>query len=396
MALSRDTAQIIATPPEGIDKSLWLYELCRLLVLKANSLIVAFFDERPPCSSSTCPEMRASEWQYLCAVHDPPKSCCAIDYCCHTLDWAANVLTSQKNFPSRLTLGSETTGGSWQCIMQLIVIFRRVYRIFAHAWFQHRQSFWEVERKQGIYILLKTVCDSYNLIPEEHYTISPEAEGILAAPEEEKEKEKASKSILKKKEGEDSKPEESGATSTNCSAATIKRHKHTPSTGFTTIAEGGEEEELKSGSDSDASDTISTSTPSAGKRLHKHTQSVIPAVPTIAESAEEENKTKSQPLSQQLDKGLDGTVLTPAKTTQPTEIDEPQQASEKAQTNSSHQTAAEENNEQTYQTELPDAPREGKEEAPPVPPKLEEREKKQEKREEPASKASEAAEPKPA
>ena len=112
MALSRDTAQIIATSPEGIDQSLWLYELCRLLVSKANSLIVAFFDERPPCSSSTCPEMRVSEWQYLCAVHDPPKSCCAIDYCCHTLDWAANVLTSQKNFPSRLTLGSETTGGS--------------------------------------------------------------------------------------------------------------------------------------------------------------------------------------------------------------------------------------------------------------------------------------------
>ena len=396
MALSRDTAQIIATPPEGIDKSLWLYELCRLLVLKANSLIVAFFDERPPCSSSTCPEMRASEWQYLCAVHDPPKSCCAIDYCCHTLDWAANVLTSQKNFPSRLTLGSETTGGSQQGIRQLTNIFRRVYRIFAHAWFQHRQSFWEVEGKEGIYILFKTVCDSYSLIPEENYTISPEAEGILASPEEEKEKEKESKSILKKEEGEDSKPEESGATSTNSSAATTKRHKHTPSTGFTTIAEGGEEQELKSGSDSDASGTISTSTPSAGKRLHKHTQSVIPAVPTIAESDEEENKTKSQPLSQQLDKGLDGTVFTPAKTTQPTEIDEPRQASEKAQTNSSHQTATEEKSEKTYQTELADAPREGEEEAPPVPPKLEEREQEQEKLEEPPSKASEAAEPKPA
>lgn len=404
MALSRDTAQIIATPPEGIDKSLWLYELCRLLVLKANSLIVAFFDERPPCSSSTCPEMRASEWQYLCAVHDPPKSCCAIDYCCHTLDWAANVLTSQKNFPSRLTLGSETTGGSQQGIRHLTNIFRRVYRIFAHAWFQHRQSFWEVEGKEGIYILFKTVCDSYSLIPEENYTISPEAEGISASPEEEKEEEKESKSILRKKEGEDSKPEESNAIGTNSLAATTKRHKHTPSTGFTTIAEGGEEEELKSGSDSDASGTTSTSPPSAGKRLHKHTQSVIPAVPTIAEMDEEENKKKSHPLSQQLDKGSDGTTSTLAKTAQPTEINEPLQASEKAETNSSRQPAAEEKSAETYQTKLADAPlegeEEGEEEAPPVPPKLEERqqerEQEQEKLEEPPSKASEVEELKPA
>lgn len=393
MALSRETAQIIATPPEGIDKSLWLYELCRLLVLKANSLIVAFFDERPPCSSGTCPEMRASEWQYLCAVHDPPKSCCAIDYCCHTLDWAANVLTSQKNFPSRLTLGSETTGGSQQGIRQLTNIFRRVYRIFAHAWFQHRQSFWEVEGKEGIYILFKTVCDSYNLIPEENYTISPEAEGILAAPEEDKEKDKENKSILRKKEGEDAKPEEYNATSTNSLAATTKRHRHTPYTGFTTIAEGGEEEELRSESDSDASGTTSTSTPSAGKRLHKHTQSVISAVPAIAESDEEENKVKSQLLTQQLDKGSDGKPSTPAKTTQPTEIFEPPQASEKAETNSSHQPAVEEKSEETHLASLADAPREGEEEAPPVPPKLEGPEQEQEKLGELPIKASEAEGP---
>lgn len=396
MALSRDTAQIIASPPEGIDKSLWLYELCRLLVLKANSLIVAFFDERPPCSSSTCPEMRASEWQYLCAVHDPPKSCCAIDYCCHTLDWAANVLTSQKNFPSRLTLGSETTGGSQQGIRQLTNIFRRVYRIFAHAWFQHRQSFWEVEGKEGIYILFKTVCDTYNLIPEENYTISPEAEGILAVPEEEKEKEKESKSILRKREGEDTKPEESNATSTNSLAATTKRHKHPPSTGFMTIIEGGEEEELKSGSDSDTSSTTSKSTPSAGRRLHKHTQSVIPAVSTIAESDEEESKVKSKPQSQQLDKGSDGTASTPAKTAQTTELNEPPQASETAETSSSCQPAMEEKRGETSQTNLADAPREGEEEAPPVPPKLEELEQEQEKQEEPSSKAPDLDGSKPA
>lgn len=254
MALSRETARILATPPEGVDRSLWLYELCRLLVMKANSLIVAFFEEKPPCSSATCPEMRASEWQYLCAVHDPPKSCCAIDYCCHTLDWAANVLTSQKNFPSRLTLGSETSGGSQQGLRQLTNVFRRVYRIFAHAWFQHRQSFWDVEGREGLYILFKTVCDAYALIPEENYTISPEAEGIVSMPEEEKE----SKTIMKKPEDEDTKSDESDAPTTISTGATTRRHKSTPSTGaaVTTIAEGDEDDSQAPSSENTEEDKI--------------------------------------------------------------------------------------------------------------------------------------------
>ena len=87
------------------DRNLWLYELCRFLTIKANDILVALFADNPPCTAQSCPEMRASEWQYLCAVHDPPKPCCAIDYCCHTLDWAGNVLSSPKYFASRLTLG---------------------------------------------------------------------------------------------------------------------------------------------------------------------------------------------------------------------------------------------------------------------------------------------------
>lgn len=181
--IDRATAIRLAQPPEGVDKSLWLYELCRFLCEKINMIIVALFAETPPCSAQTCPEMRASEWQYLCAVHDPPKPCCAIDYCCHTLDWAANVLTSPKHFPSRLSLTAEPNQGH-QPLRQLTNIFRRVYRIFAHAWFQHRDLFWKVENKTGLYVLFKTVCDMYGLIPEENYTVPPEAEGLeIPAPE---------------------------------------------------------------------------------------------------------------------------------------------------------------------------------------------------------------------
>jgi hypothetical protein len=123
--------------------------------------------------------MRASEWQFLCAVHESPKSCCAIDYCCHTLDWATNIVTSQKIFPSRLTLGTgdnldERSAG----VKHLINIFRRLHRIFAHAWFQHRGIFWQIEGQTGLYVLFKTVCDNYELLPTENYKLPPEAEGL--------------------------------------------------------------------------------------------------------------------------------------------------------------------------------------------------------------------------
>lgn len=187
--------------------------------------------------------MRASEWQYLCAVHDPPKSCCAIDYCCHTLDWAANTLTSPKHFPSRLALGTEANTAHQQ-VRQLTNIFRRVYRIFAHAWFQHRRMFWRVENETGLYVFFKTVCDVYTLIPEDNYTIPPEAEGVdatpVAAP--------GTPSILLRSHDEGRISEEAGNI-TVATGNTTKRHRQTPSSGgssFSTVIEENEEHEEQS------------------------------------------------------------------------------------------------------------------------------------------------------
>lgn len=232
--IHRDVAIQLAEPPEGVDRALWLYELCRFLTMKINNLIVAFFFENPPCSAQTCPEMQASEWQYLCAVHDPPKTCCAIDYCCHTLDWATNILTSPKYFPSRLTLGSEASGGPQASMRHLVNIFRRLYRIFAHAWFKHQEVFWQVESNEGLYVFFKTVCDVYHLIPEDNYTVPPEAEGIDPQPPAEVPAEVPRLTLLRK---EDETPSDAGATT--------RRHKHTPSTGsrVTTIAESAEDSE---------------------------------------------------------------------------------------------------------------------------------------------------------
>jgi hypothetical protein len=197
--MTRETASLLAAPPPGTDRTLWLYELCRLLIGQCNSLIVGFLFDSPPCSAATCPEMRASEWQFLCAVHESPKSCCAIDYCCHTLDWAANVVTNPKIFPSRFVApdglggqggagagagavggggGGHGSGDRGAALKNLVNVFRRLHRIFAHAWFQHRGVFWAVETHTGLYVFFKTVCDLYDLLPAENYKLPPDAEGL--------------------------------------------------------------------------------------------------------------------------------------------------------------------------------------------------------------------------
>ncbi|KAK5250629.1 hypothetical protein LTR20_008477 [Exophiala xenobiotica] len=259
--ISKETALQLSTAPqinenESVDRNLWLYELCRFLTMKANVVSIFLMNDNPPCSSQTCPEMRASEWQYLCAVHEPPKSCCAIDYCNHTLDWAANVLTSPKHFPSRLALGGEA-GNVIQSMRQLTNIFRRNYRIFAHAWFQHRDVFWSVEATYGLYIFFKTVCDEYHLIPEDSYTIPAEAEGL---PEDSNDRsvapssEPGSRMQILRKDNQPTSPENNTSsnpptspptTTTISTGATTRRHKHTPSTGshVAIIPEGHEEEE---------------------------------------------------------------------------------------------------------------------------------------------------------
>jgi hypothetical protein len=248
--ITKETALILSEPPEGIEKPLWLYELCRLLANKINDVVVAFFNDDPPCSAHTCPEMRASEWQYLCAVHDPPKGCCAIDYCCHTLDWASNILTSSKNFPSRLSLGhsGEAGGGSEQGLRQLTNVMRRLYRIFAHAWFQHRSVFWQVESQTGLYVFFKTVCDQYSLIPESGYTLPPEAEGSETSSAEVIQG--GPNTILRNEDAafrDSSPPSEDNETSiVNLAFSNTRRHRTTPSTSspFQTVPE--EEPEVES------------------------------------------------------------------------------------------------------------------------------------------------------
>ncbi|KAI0840907.1 Mob1/phocein [Hypoxylon sp. FL0890] len=242
--ITRATAVQLATPPPGIDRTLWLYELCRFLIAQCNSLIVGFLFDTPPCSSVTCPEMRASEWQFLCAVHDQPKSCCAIDYCCHTLDWAANVVTNPKIFPSRFVVLSDSHDKA-AVLKQLVNVFRRLHRIFAHAWFQHRGVFWSVEAQTGLYAFFKTVCDMYDLLPAENYKLPPEAEGLEPVPSEKEDKKPTVTAIAKPPSQHESTEHDDDRHALHARRSNTARHSSRPSTGsaVTTVLEEREDEQ---------------------------------------------------------------------------------------------------------------------------------------------------------
>ena len=105
-------------------------------------LLTARLDEF--CTGATCPQMKATdEWIYLCAAHSPPKECCAIDYIIHTIDWTTAMLNNSKLFHSRVTI-DKSSAKHFQSIA------RRLYRVFAHAYFHHYEVFVEFERERRL------------------------------------------------------------------------------------------------------------------------------------------------------------------------------------------------------------------------------------------------------
>ena len=89
----------ILSMPDSLDEGVWKYEHLREFCMELNGLAVKLQSE---CYPGTCKQMTATEqWIFLCAAHNPPKECPAIDYTRHTLDGAACLLNSNKYFPSR-------------------------------------------------------------------------------------------------------------------------------------------------------------------------------------------------------------------------------------------------------------------------------------------------------
>ncbi|ORY73825.1 Mob1/phocein [Leucosporidium creatinivorum] len=142
---------------EMVEVDVWVLEQLRRLALDQSIWVAKLAEE---CTPTTCPEMRANEWLYLCAAHQPPLSCCAIDYTVHTLDGSVSLLNSTKYFPSRLQVPSSS-------LRFLPAVARRLYRSFGHAFFHHRPLFDSLESQTSLYQRFLALNASYDLIDQE-------------------------------------------------------------------------------------------------------------------------------------------------------------------------------------------------------------------------------------
>ncbi|KAL1928872.1 hypothetical protein VTP01DRAFT_2658 [Rhizomucor pusillus] len=154
----------IVAVPEGVESEVWQFEHLRQVCLELSQLVVALEID---CTKENCPEMKADGWLYLCAAHPSTQSCPAIDYIIHTLDGASMLLNNSKYFPSRISIPEPS-------LKHFQSIARRLYRIFAHAYFHHREIYQSFENETSLYERFALLSRKHELIPPSLFTIPDE------------------------------------------------------------------------------------------------------------------------------------------------------------------------------------------------------------------------------
>lgn len=128
----------------------------RYFTLNPNNVIISSYHHL---------QMTATEqWIFLCAAHRTPTECSAIDYTRHTLDGAASLLNTNKYFPSRVSIKESS-------VNKLGSVCRRVYRIFSHAFFHHRQIFDDFEARTHLCKRFTVFVTKYNLMSKDNLIV---------------------------------------------------------------------------------------------------------------------------------------------------------------------------------------------------------------------------------
>ncbi|RPD65629.1 Mob1/phocein [Lentinus tigrinus ALCF2SS1-7] len=151
----------------NVDEACWVYEQLRRLAQDLSHPLITMLQQE--CTRSTCPEMKAGEWLYLCVAHGNEgamEQCCAIDYILHTLDSATALLNSPRAFPSRLSVPATSH-------RHFSSLARRLGRIFAHAYFHHREAFEQAEAESSLYARFLALTSKFDLVPAEFLVIPP-------------------------------------------------------------------------------------------------------------------------------------------------------------------------------------------------------------------------------
>eukprot|EP00484_Ammonia_sp_Unknown_P031003 CAMPEP_0197028788 /NCGR_PEP_ID=MMETSP1384-20130603/8396_1 /TAXON_ID=29189 /ORGANISM="Ammonia sp." /LENGTH=324 /DNA_ID=CAMNT_0042457845 /DNA_START=423 /DNA_END=1397 /DNA_ORIENTATION=- len=115
------------------------------------------------CNNTNCNKMQAtSKFRYRCSAHRKPKDCNAIQYCVHTLDLFTERLNHKDYNICSPTFSKIPEKKAKKDIGDLC---RRVYRIFAHAFFHHQQLFDKYESKHLLCTRFISFFKKYQLVP---------------------------------------------------------------------------------------------------------------------------------------------------------------------------------------------------------------------------------------
>ncbi|THH08578.1 hypothetical protein EW146_g8946 [Bondarzewia mesenterica] len=153
----------------AVDEACWIYEQLRRLAQDLSHPLITMLQQE--CTRTTCPEMKAGEWLYLCVAHGNDgamEQCCAIDYILHTVDSATALLNSPRAFPSRLSIPQSSH-------RHFSSLARRLGRIFAHAYFHHREVFEQAEAESALYARFLALTSKFDLVPPEFLVIPQRA-----------------------------------------------------------------------------------------------------------------------------------------------------------------------------------------------------------------------------
>jgi len=157
-----DVKKLIEKPP-NFEAMCWVYEHLRQSSIELGYLLVLLHQV---CNKTNCPKMIATQkFSFLCAAHQQQnQDCCAMDYMMHTLDWTITLLNSEKHFPNRTDIKQSDSA-------TFSNISRRIYRIFAHAYFHHREVFDQFEEETHSTERFTLLCNTYSLMPKEQQLI---------------------------------------------------------------------------------------------------------------------------------------------------------------------------------------------------------------------------------
>jgi hypothetical protein len=168
--LNPSNVDALLTEPTDFNcgTAVWLYEHLRQIARDIGFLLAELTDTI--CTPTTCSEMNVvvpgveAQFHYLCAAHVGTSNCSAIDYSTHTLEGVVSLLNNAQAFPSRIDIANKS-------IPKFRTMLRRLYRILAHSYFHHMDTFMKFESQKFVTLRVHTLALKYSLIPADQLII---------------------------------------------------------------------------------------------------------------------------------------------------------------------------------------------------------------------------------